>query len=58
MSKDEELEHLRGRVKELSKALLITLNDTWPYLHRWCTINSIFKRRKKAENALHGGKYE
>lgn len=52
---ETEVYHLKERSRILTGHLLVLLQDTWPYLHQWCTIQSIKDRWKEASNYIGKG---
>lgn len=58
----DELATLRAENARLKKHnhiltghLLVLLQDTWPYLHQWCTIQSVKARWKEASEYIGKG---
>lgn len=48
--RDDEMQALRDQIDELQKfnnALLFALQDAWPYVQQWCTIQSVKGKIRK-----------
>jgi len=50
----DELEELKARNAELTKHLLITTEESWPYIHQWCSIDRVKKNWLDAREFLRG----